>query len=300
MMEAMSSVAKLGVALNEDERRLLSVAYERVFASKAASWRVLSLVKSLEEEIGNSDHVTVTTQKMKTVEKEITDICHGLVATIDDHLLKLQNTPDAAVFYHKMKGDYYHYLAEFKSDEEQEEAKSQAEKAYTAAKDAAEKDLAPNDPVRLGLAMNFSVFQHEMQDSTHRYIVQRLRQQRPAPATAPASPVAEPLAWLMGSLTCAAVICETLSKSVEAVTEIMLREKKNQSVYDAAVGASFAKGVLSGGLFMGMVLGYTWAFGRPRKPATTGLVWTVYSLVLGALVTMLICWIVVKVAYFRN
>ncbi|GJZ40382.1 14-3-3-like protein D isoform X1 [Tanacetum coccineum] len=211
-----------------------------VAASKRVSWRILSLVKSLEEEIGDNDHVSVVAQKMKTLEREITDTCHEIVATIDDHLLKSQNTPEVAVFYLKMKGDYYHYLAKFKSDAEKEEAKSQAEKAY---EHRAEKDLAPNDPVRLGLALNFSVFHYDMPDSTHRYLLQWLRQQRPAPAAAtapdPASSVSNPLNLLMGSLTCAAVICDMLSRSVEAVTKIILKEKKNQAVYDAAVGASF-------------------------------------------------------------
>merc|ERR1712037_1049906 len=48
----------------------------------------------------------------------------------------------------KMKADYYRYIAEFTDGD----AKSKA----------AEKDLAVTHPIRLGLALNFSVFQYEV------------------------------------------------------------------------------------------------------------------------------------------
>ncbi|GKA46516.1 14-3-3 protein 7 [Tanacetum coccineum] len=69
---------------------------------------------------------------------------------------------------YQRKGDYYRYLAEFKSDAEREEATSQSLKAYEAATAIAETDLPPTNPIRLGLALNFSVFYYEIIANTER------------------------------------------------------------------------------------------------------------------------------------
>ncbi|CAI0444813.1 unnamed protein product [Linum tenue] len=61
------------------------------------------------------------------------------------------------------KGDYYRYLAEFKAGDERKEVADQSMKAYQAASTAAEADLPPTHPIRLGLALNYSVFYYEIQ-----------------------------------------------------------------------------------------------------------------------------------------
>ena len=61
-----------------------------------------------------------------------------------------------------MKADYYRYLAEFAVGDKKTNNAEQANKAY---KEATEKanELAPTHPIRLGLALNFSVFLYEVQ-----------------------------------------------------------------------------------------------------------------------------------------
>merc|ERR1719172_180665 len=66
------------------------------------------------------------------------------------------------VFYQKMKADYYRYIAEYSDGSKKTEAAGNAEKAYGEAQKVAEKDLAVTHPIRLGLALNFSVFQYEV------------------------------------------------------------------------------------------------------------------------------------------
>merc|ERR1712059_218537 len=46
--------------------------------------------------------------------------------------------------------------------EKKSKASKSAKEAYKAAQDVAEKDLAVTHPIRLGLALNFSVFQYEV------------------------------------------------------------------------------------------------------------------------------------------
>merc|ERR1740138_909055 len=71
-------------------------------------------------------------------------------------------SPEAIVFYQKMKADYYRYLAEFASKEAKDGHSSNAEKAYKTATEKAT-ELAPTHPIRLGLALNYSVFLYEVQ-----------------------------------------------------------------------------------------------------------------------------------------
>ena len=58
--------------------------------------------------------------------------------------------------------DYFRYLAEFARDATKAEHSNNAETAYKAATEKAT-ELAPTHPIRLGLALNYSVFLYEVQ-----------------------------------------------------------------------------------------------------------------------------------------
>merc|ERR1712153_51660 len=53
-------------------------------------------------------------------------------------------------------------IAEFKDGDAKKGAAENARKAYEAAQEVATKDLAVTHPIRLGLALNYSVFQYEV------------------------------------------------------------------------------------------------------------------------------------------
>jgi 14-3-3 protein epsilon len=40
-------------------------------------------------------------------------VCDDLIGLVDAHLLPHAQGPETRIFYHKMKGDYFRYLAEF-------------------------------------------------------------------------------------------------------------------------------------------------------------------------------------------
>ena len=71
--------------------------------------------------------------------------------------------------YFCRKGDYHRYLAEFATGNERKEAAENSLVAYKAASDEAASDLATTHPIRLGLALNFSVFYYEILNAPERY-----------------------------------------------------------------------------------------------------------------------------------
>merc|ERR1712232_1085255 len=80
----------------------------------------------------------------------------------DGNLISKASTGESKVFYQKMKADYYRYIAEFSDGDAKAKAAENARQAYQDAQTVAEKDLAVTHPIRLGLALNFSVFQYEV------------------------------------------------------------------------------------------------------------------------------------------
>ncbi|KAJ9671460.1 hypothetical protein PVL29_025257 [Vitis rotundifolia] len=168
MVDAMKKVAKLDVELTVEERNLLSVGYKNVIGARRASWRILSSIEQKEEVRGNEQNAKRIKEYRQKVESELSGICSDIMTVIDEHLIPASTAGESTVFYYKMKGDYYRYLAEFKTANERKEAADQSLKAYQTASTTAESDLSPTHPIRLGLALNFSVFYYEIMNSPER------------------------------------------------------------------------------------------------------------------------------------
>lgn len=66
------------------------------------------------------------------------------------------------------KGDYHRYSAEFATGNNRKEAAEDSLVAYKAATEIATTELPPTHPIRLGLALNFSVFYYEILNSPER------------------------------------------------------------------------------------------------------------------------------------
>lgn len=168
MVDSMKKVAKLDVELTVEERNLLSVAYKNVIGARRASWRIISSIEQKEENKGNTVHVARIKTYREKVEKELSDICNDILSVLDDHLIPASTTGESKVFYFKMKGDYHRYLAEFAQGSARDKAAENSLSAYKSASDIAVTDLPPTHPIRLGLALNFSVFYYEILNSPDR------------------------------------------------------------------------------------------------------------------------------------
>ncbi|CAO2828233.1 unnamed protein product [Amaranthus hypochondriacus] len=154
--------------LSVEERNLLSVAYKNVIGSLRAAWRIVSSIEQKEESRKNEDHVPLVKSYRSKVESELSSVCASIFKLLDSHLLPSASGTESKVFYLKMKGDYHRYLAEFLVGDERKSAAEETMTAYKAAQDIALPDLAPTHPIRLGLALNFSVFYFEILNSAEK------------------------------------------------------------------------------------------------------------------------------------
>uniref|UniRef100_A0A2I3H0P1 14-3-3 domain-containing protein n=1 Tax=Nomascus leucogenys TaxID=61853 RepID=A0A2I3H0P1_NOMLE len=75
---------------------------------------------------------------------------------LDKYLIANATNPESKVFYLKMKGDYFQYLAEVACGDDQKQMIDNSQGAYQEAFDISKKEMQPAHPIRLGLALNFS------------------------------------------------------------------------------------------------------------------------------------------------
>lgn len=161
MVTDMKEVARQPQELTVEERNLLSVAYKNVIGSRRASWRIVTSI----EQKGDSDKLTIIKDYKSRIEQELVDICNDILGIIEESLIPNSSSEEAKVFYYKMKGDYHRYLSEFQTEEARKVSAASALDSYQAASGIAASDLQPTHPIRLGLALNFSVFHYEILNS---------------------------------------------------------------------------------------------------------------------------------------
>jgi 14-3-3 protein epsilon len=162
MASHMEEVGQKDAELSVEERNLLSVAYKNAVGSRRAAWRIITSVEQKEKSKGNEEQAKFAKEYCGKVEAELQKICGAILALLENSLIAKATTGESKVFYEKMKADYYRYIAEFTNADKKTNASESARKAYEAAKEVAEKDLAVTHPIRLGLILNYSVFQYEV------------------------------------------------------------------------------------------------------------------------------------------
>jgi 14-3-3 protein beta/theta/zeta len=159
--------AAAGVPLDNEERNLLSVAFKNVVGSRRSSWRVVSSIESKTE--SNEKRAQMAKNYREKIENELKSICHDVLELLSKHLIPKAKEDsahhDSLVFYLKMHGDYYRYLSEVSVGDERKTNVSKSNDAYFEASGIAREKMQPTHPIRLGLALNFSVFYYEIMNN---------------------------------------------------------------------------------------------------------------------------------------
>jgi len=163
MAASMKEVTEGGVELSNEERNLLSVAYKNVVGARRSAWRVISSIEQKTE--GSDKKLQMVKEYREKVESELKDICNDVLELLTKFLIEKSTTPESKVFYLKMKGDYYRYLAEVASGDDRKDTITNSQGAYQEAFDISKAEMQPTHPIRLGLALNFSVFYYEILNS---------------------------------------------------------------------------------------------------------------------------------------
>ncbi|XP_038659717.1 14-3-3 protein beta/alpha-1-like isoform X2 [Scyliorhinus canicula] len=163
MAAAMKAVTEKGDELSNEERNLLSVAYKNVVGARRSSWRVISSIEQKAESSEKKKELAKVYREK--IEKELQDICNDVLALLDKYLIANASQPMCKVFYLKMKGDYFRYLSEVANGEKKKETVESSQQSYQEAFDIGTTEMGPTHPIRLGLALNFSVFYYEIKNS---------------------------------------------------------------------------------------------------------------------------------------
>jgi 14-3-3 protein epsilon len=145
-----------------EERNLLSVGFKNLIGGKRTAIRTIT---AIEQNTKYSKYASALQHYKKKIEGELQKDCQNIINMIKNDAMKALADPEGKAFFLKMVGDYYRYMAESAQADLLTQAREGALEHYKQA-DTAGKDLPACNPIKLGLALNFSVFYYEvMQDN---------------------------------------------------------------------------------------------------------------------------------------
>ncbi len=148
-------LAEKGADVTSDERNLLSVAFKNLISSKRAACRTIA---AIEQNPKYSKFAEALLTYKTGIESKLQDDCQRIIDMINNKVLSKACDGEPKAFFIKMVGDYYRYIAENAKGENLEKVKQSALAAYNEANSI---NLPPCNPIKLGLALNFSVFHYE-------------------------------------------------------------------------------------------------------------------------------------------
>lgn len=100
---------------------------------------------------------------MTRLENECVDLCKDLLNLVSKCLMpraKKAGNTEALVYYLKLQGDYFRYVAEVSTGDRHEKGVERCLKCYNEGIEQAE-EMQPGEPTRLSLQLNFSIFCYE-------------------------------------------------------------------------------------------------------------------------------------------
>ncbi|KAF8565766.1 hypothetical protein P879_02419 [Paragonimus westermani] len=168
MVDLMKKVVEEDKELSVEERNLLSVAYKNVIGARRTSWRVFGGLEGSGQVRGNAKGAGSLKRYRDELESEINKVSTEILELLDKYLIKPNTAADSRVFYLKMKGDYYRYMAEFAVGNQRTAVAEKSNEAYQEASNIATAELPPTHPIRLGLALNYSVYFYEIMNAPQR------------------------------------------------------------------------------------------------------------------------------------
>jgi len=142
-----------------EERNLISVGYKNLMSQRRTAHRTVSNQTGPGDAIFEAYRNTIAKEVFVLIDEVINDVVTPFVSGSNGTAAATDN--EVLVFFRKMEGDYNRYGAEITTDDTRLMYKQRALAAYKAAQELAS-TLKSTNPIRLGLALNFSVFYYEI------------------------------------------------------------------------------------------------------------------------------------------
>lgn len=163
MVSAINKFIEINPKLSKEEKKIVSAGYKNILLEKRASWNLLNNMEKRESK-KKPEQIPYIKEIKKIIEKELKEQFEEVLKIIDKFLLPNAEDADSKVFYMRLKGDHYRYLAEISKNKEKEfnKAIGDAEKIYKEAYEIANKELPVLNNTRIGLCLNFAVFYYEV------------------------------------------------------------------------------------------------------------------------------------------
>lgn len=143
--------------LSMEERNLLSVAYKNAVGLRRIAWRAAKKANKVPKFSSYRDNIA---EYLTQLEEEMVDICKDFLSLVTKNLVpraKHTNNVEELVYFLKLQGDYFRYVAEVSEGDRHNKGVERCLKCYNEGIELAE-EMQPGDPTRLSLQLNFSIF----------------------------------------------------------------------------------------------------------------------------------------------
>jgi len=173
MFEFLQPVLQRRDHFSPEERSMLSVAFKNLVTPRRTTWRTINFNFD-----SNQQGIESIGKYKSVIEERLHRNCRAIIDVLTQHVIprvekryrdkKIQSVEERAFFY-KMVGDYNRYASESCQTvpdhvQRLQEFKQGALRAYSKSLELCNRGagIEPYNPVKLGLALNFSVFYYEI------------------------------------------------------------------------------------------------------------------------------------------
>lgn len=142
--------------MTEDERNVFVTAYKFYISEKRSAWRA---IYNLEAKEKNTKLMMNEIKQM--YEETITKACDKIINQINTYIISKTKSDAGVSLFLKVKADHYRYMAEITNGQMLFNNKQNAFQFYKQAYEKSQK-LDDLDSIKLGIALNYSVFIYEI------------------------------------------------------------------------------------------------------------------------------------------
>ena len=161
-LESIRQLVEIDPHFDKRRRILFQAIYKQVIDSIRTSLLTVTSYYESNVESGQTARAEMLRQRKEELIDKLLPLCKEAISYVDDLLLPNADDAQMAVYFHKLKGDLYRYIAEYSDETDSVSAAKSGEESYTDALNIAGQNLPKEDPVYLSLILNAAVFRYEI------------------------------------------------------------------------------------------------------------------------------------------